>query len=76
MKVLEAGERGSGKYQVTYIFENSKDRAIRVELTERIYGRKVVLKGVEKSGETLMELRADVPARGSVTRTFTVELEN
>lgn len=76
VKVLEAGERGGGKYQVTYTFENSKNRAIRVELTERMYGRRVVLNGAEKSGETQMELRVDVPARGSVTRTFTVELEN
>lgn len=76
VKVLEAGERGSGKYQVTYTFENSKDRAIRVELTEQMYGRRVVLNGVDKSSERLIELRADVPARGKVTRTFTVELEN
>lgn len=76
VKVLEGGERGSGKYQVTYTFENSKERAVRVELTERLFGRRVVLNGVEKSGERLMELRADVPARGSVTRTFTVEIEN
>lgn len=77
VKVLEPGERGSGKYQVTYTFENSKDRPLRVELTERVYSRVALrINGVEKTGEARMELRVDVPARGSVTRSFAVEIEN
>ncbi|MPY68093.1 hypothetical protein F8S09_15660 [Deinococcus sp. SDU3-2] len=77
VKVLEPGERGSGRYQVTYTFENSKERPLRVELTERVYGRVALrINGVEKTGEARMELRVDVPARGSVTRSFTVEIEN
>nr|WP_246580677.1 hypothetical protein [Deinococcus aestuarii] len=77
VKVLETTGPGSGKYQVTYTFENSKDRPLRVEVTERVYGRVALrLNGVEKTGEALMEVRVDVPARGSITRSFTVEIEN
>lgn len=77
VKVLEATGQGSGKYQVTYTFENSKDRPLRVEVTERVYGRLALrLNGVERTGEGLVELRVDVPAKGSVTRSFTAEIEN
>lgn len=76
VKVIEPGERGSGTYEVTYVFENARDRVVRAEVTEQINGRTVTLERVEKTGTNGALLKVDIPARGKVTRTFTVTIEN
>lgn len=64
-------------YKVTYAFESSKDRAVRAEVTERIGGRRVIIgsrAAVQNQG--IAELRVDVPAKGKVSRSFTVVVDN
>ncbi|EYB68216.1 hypothetical protein DEIPH_ctg025orf0056 [Deinococcus phoenicis] len=63
-------------YKVTYVFENSKDRPVRAEVTERIGGRRILIDGVAKGQNPAAELRVDVPANGKVTRSFTLVVDN
>lgn len=64
-------------YKVTYTFESSKSRAVRAEVTERVGGRRVTIDSaapVQNQGTA--ELRVDVPAKGKVSKTFTVVVDN
>jgi len=76
VKVVEPGERGSGTFDVTYVFENARDRVVRAEVTELVSGRTVTLGGVEKTSTNSALLKVDVPAKGKATKTFTVMIEN
>ena len=64
-------------YKVTYVFESSKTRAVRAEITERVGGRRVIIDStapVQNQGTAT--LKVDVPAGGKVSRSFTVIVDN
>ena len=64
-------------YKVTYIFESSKSRTVRAEVTERVGGRRVTIDGaapVQNQGTAT--LKVDVPANGKASKTFTVVVDN
>ncbi|WP_295823067.1 DUF4139 domain-containing protein [uncultured Deinococcus sp.] len=64
-------------YKVTYAFESSKARAIRAEITERIGGRIIIIDSrtpVQNQG--LAELKVEIPAKGKISRSFTVVIAN
>lgn len=64
-------------YRVTYALENSKTRAIRAEITERVGGRRIIIDNaapVQNEGRAV--LKVDLPAGGKVTRSFTVVVDN
>lgn len=64
------------KVKVTYTFENAKDRVTRAEVRERIDGRRVVVSGAVQSAQGTYLLKVDIPARGEVSKSFTVTIEN
>ena len=64
-------------YKVIYTFESSKTRAVRAEVTERVGGRRVIIDNaapVENQGTAT--LKVDVPAKGKVSKSFTVVVDN
>lgn len=64
-------------YKVTYAFESSKARAVRAEVTERVGGRRIIIDNaapVENQGTAT--LKVDVPAKGKVSKSFTVVVDN
>ncbi|QLG11094.1 DUF4139 domain-containing protein [Deinococcus sp. D7000] len=64
-------------YKVTYAFESSKARSVRAEITERVGGRVVVIDSAAptKNGG-IASLKVDVPAKGKISRSFTVVVDN
>ncbi|GGS23646.1 DUF4139 domain-containing protein [Deinococcus knuensis] len=64
-------------YRVTYAFESSKDRAVRAEITERIGGRVITIDtSAPVKNQGTANLRVDVPAKGKVSKSFTVVIDN
>ncbi|WP_119673511.1 DUF4139 domain-containing protein [Deinococcus sp. RM] len=64
-------------YRVTYAFESSKDRAVRAEITERIGGRIITIDtSAPVKNQGTANLRVDVPAKGKVSKSFTVVIDN
>ncbi|MDR6217627.1 DUF4139 domain-containing protein [Deinococcus soli (ex Cha et al. 2016)] len=64
-------------YKVTYAFESSKDRAIRAEITERIGGRVIIIDTMAPvKNQGTATLKVDVPAKGKVSKSFTVVIDN
>ncbi|NTY02158.1 DUF4139 domain-containing protein [Deinococcus sp. JMULE3] len=64
-------------YRVTYAFESSKDRAVRAEITERIGGRIIIIDtSAPVKNQGTANLRVDVPAKGKVSKSFTVVIDN
>lgn len=64
-------------YKVTYALESSKARAVRAEITERVGGRRVIIDNaapVQNQGTAT--LKVDVPAKGKVSKSFTVVVDN
>lgn len=64
-------------YKVTYAFESSKARSVRAEITERVGGRVVIIDSAAptKNGG-IASLKVDVPAKGKISRSFTVVVDN
>ncbi len=64
-------------YKVTYAFESSKERSVRAEITERVGGRTII---IDSSAPTrnggIAALKVDVPAKGKVSKSFTVVVDN
>ncbi len=58
-------------YRVTLTLESAKDRALRVEYRELLGGNVTVEGGAARTPQGL-EVRVDVPAKGKVTRSYTV----
>ena len=76
VQTLSSSKNG-GSYKVTYLFESSKDRQVRAEVSERVGGRKVIIDGGQpRANQNLAELRVDVPAGGKATKSFTVLIDN
>ncbi|UWX63469.1 hypothetical protein [Deinococcus rubellus] len=75
VQTLSTGKNG-GTYKVTYTFTSSKDRQVRAEVSEQVGGRKVSIDGKVQANQNVAELRVDVPAGKTVTRTFTVVIDN
>lgn len=64
-------------YKVTYAFESSKDRPIRAEITERVGGRVIVIDSAAPTRNGgVATLKVDVPAKGKVSKSFTVVVDN
>ncbi|GGR82995.1 DUF4139 domain-containing protein [Deinococcus sedimenti] len=64
-------------YKVTYAFESSKDRTVRAEITERIGGRIITIDTMAPvKNQGAANLRVDVPAKGKVSKSFTVVIDN
>ncbi|WP_161882702.1 DUF4139 domain-containing protein [Deinococcus alpinitundrae] len=68
--------KNGGSYKVTYTFTSSKDRQVRAEISEQVGGRKVSIDGKMQANQNVAELRVDVPAGKTVTKTFTVVIDN
>ena len=68
----------AGKTQtirVTYTFENAKDRPLRFEVTEEGLDSRATVSGdVIRTPQGGLSLRVDVPAKGKLTRSFSVTL--
>ncbi|GGL72684.1 hypothetical protein GCM10010840_08540 [Deinococcus aerolatus] len=64
-------------YKVTYAFESSKERSVRAEITERVGGRTIIIDSAAptKNGG-IATLKVDVPAKGKVSKSFTVVVDN
>ncbi len=75
VQTLSTGKNG-GSYKVTYTFTSSKDRQVRAEISEQVGGRKVSIDGKMQTNQNVAELRVDVPAGKTVTKTFTVVIDN
>ena len=71
-----SSNKNGGTYKVTYVFESSKDRQVRAEVSEQIGGRKISIDGVTRTNQSAAELKVDVPAKGKATKTFTVIIDN
>lgn len=64
-------------YKVTYAFESSKERAIRAEITERVGGRIIIIDSAAPvRNQGLANLKVDVPAKGKISRSFTLVVDN
>lgn len=64
-------------YRVTYTFENSKDRAVRAEVTENVGGRRIIIDAAPaRQNQARAEFRVDVPANGKATKSFTLVVDN
>jgi hypothetical protein len=64
-------------YKVTYAFESSKARAVRAEITERVGGRLIIIDSAAPTQNGgVARLKVDVPAKGKVSRSFTVVVDN
>lgn len=64
-------DRTGGSYRVTLLIENAKDRALRAEVREGLSGNVTLQGQAERTPQGLL-VRAEVPAKGQVTRTYTV----
>lgn len=73
VQVLRQDKTG-GSYRVTYTVENAKDRPLRAEIREGVGGN-VTVDGAERTPEGSILVKADVPAKGKVTKTFTVTIK-
>jgi hypothetical protein len=64
-------------YKVTYAFESSKTRAVRAEVTERVGGRRIIIDNAAPTqNQGTATLKVDVPAKGKVSKSFTVVVDN
>lgn len=64
-------------YKVTYTFESSKDRAIRAEITEQVGGRIIIVDNAAPvKNQGTAQMKVDVPAKGKISKTFTVVIDN
>jgi hypothetical protein len=62
---------------VTFVFANAKDRPIRAELTEQVGGRKITIdRRPVAPNSASIELKVDVPAKGTAKLTYTVVIDN
>ena len=61
-------------YQVTYTFENAKDRPLRAEVSETYSGDTALSGQAERTPQGL-SLKVDLPAKGKVTRTYTLSFK-
>ncbi|ADV67683.1 DUF4139 domain-containing protein [Deinococcus maricopensis] len=69
-------DKDGSVYRVTYTFKNAKtDRSVRAEVRENLPGN-VTVDGAERSNDGRLVLKADVPANGQVSKTFTVTIKN
>ena len=75
VQTLSTAKNG-GSYKVSYTFTSSKDRQVRAEVSEQVGGRKVSIDGKLQANQNVAELRVDVPAGKTVTKTFTVVIDN
>lgn len=73
VQVLTQDKNGAS-YRVTLTVQNDKDRALRAELRELIDGNVAVSGQVERVLQGLL-VRVDVPARGKVTRIYSVTVK-
>lgn len=74
VRVLKQDKTGS-VYQVTYTFENAKNRPVRAEVSESFSGDTSLSGQAERTTQGL-SLKVDVPAGGKVTRTYTLVFKN
>ncbi|MFB9994196.1 DUF4139 domain-containing protein [Deinococcus oregonensis] len=65
---------GSRTYRVTYTLRNEQAQPRRAEVREEIYGAQVVLNGKNAERSATAVLRFDLPAGGSLSQSYTVEL--
>lgn len=64
-------------YKVTYAFESSKERSVRAEITERVGGRTIIIDSAAPTRNGgIATLKVDVPAKGKVSKSFTVVVDN
>ncbi|CAM3173150.1 DUF4139 domain-containing protein [Deinococcus saxicola] len=64
-------------YKVTYAVESSKDRSVRAEITERVGGRVIIIDSAAPTRNGgVASLKVDVPAKGKVSKSFTVVVDN
>ncbi|SMB96978.1 DUF4139 domain-containing protein [Deinococcus hopiensis] len=63
-------------YRVTYTFESGRERAVRAEVREWIGGPRVTIDTLPaRQEQATAELRADIPAGGKVSKSFTVVID-
>ncbi|MDB5044573.1 MAG: hypothetical protein JWQ08_623, partial [Deinococcus sp.] len=77
--LLQTVQRGllSGRsrtYRVTYTLRNEQAQPRRAEVREGVYGSQVVLDGKTATGSATALLVFDLPAGGSLSKSYTVEL--
>ncbi|UQN06457.1 hypothetical protein [Deinococcus sp. QL22] len=65
---------GSRTYRVTYTLRNEQAQPRRAEVREEVYGAQVVLDGKTATGSATAVLVFDLPAGGSLSKSYTVEL--
>ncbi|WP_231881588.1 DUF4139 domain-containing protein [Deinococcus puniceus] len=65
---------GSRTYRVTYTLRNEQAQPRRAEVREEVYGAQVVLDGKTATGSATAVLAFDLPAGGSLSKSYTVEL--
>ncbi|WP_051096776.1 hypothetical protein [Deinococcus aquatilis] len=65
---------GSRTYRVSYTLRNEQAQPRRAEVREEVYGSQVVLDGKTAERSATAVLLFDLPAGGSVTKFYTVEL--
>ncbi|MFC4425452.1 DUF4139 domain-containing protein [Deinococcus navajonensis] len=71
------GNATRNTYKVTYLFESSKTRQVRAEVTERIGGRRIIIDtAAPVQNQGVATIKVDVPAGGKVSRSFTVVVDN
>lgn len=70
VQVLRQDKTGA-TYRVTLTLQNDKDRPLRAEVRENFGGNVTVEGQAERTPQGLL-VRADLPAHGKVTRTYTV----
>ncbi|WP_309569827.1 DUF4139 domain-containing protein [Deinococcus sp.] len=64
-------------FRVTYAFESSKERAIRAEISERIGGRIIIIDALAPvQNQGMANLKLDIPAKGTISKSFTVVISN
>lgn len=63
-------------YKVTYRFSSSKAQVVTAEVYDRFGGRTITLTGAVLNAGGLAELRVGVPPGGSVSRSYTVIINN
>jgi hypothetical protein len=65
---------GSRSYRVTYTLRNEQAQPRRAEVREEVYGAQVVLDGKTTVGSATASLVFELPAGGSLSKSYTVEL--